>query len=256
MIAGIVKIAGLLLVAILVLGILICALVVIYKVRRASATLFGTENLSEAISDVKRQVATTPKSVSSMTSLMEPQIVRDFPDFVWEQFRDKANNLLIASLTAISNGDISLLDENVSEDVRTYISSRIEGNRIEGITERFNSIKIHQTEIANYKKNNGKCIITIQASVQYFHFKEKAGRVISGDRDLLTQTKYNMELMYIQNAEAAGSGTGVGLTCPSCGAPITNLGAKYCEFCGTGVKEINIKVWSLHNLYEVDYNHV
>ena len=32
--------------------------------------------------------------------------------------------------------------------------------------------------------------------------------------------------------------------CPNCGAPLSRLGAKVCEYCGTPVIEINIKEWS------------
>ena len=39
--------------------------------------------------------------------------------------------------------------------------------------------------------------------------------------------------------------------CPNCGAPIKNLGAMYCEYCGLAVTPINLKVWTLHKFYEV-----
>ena len=45
-------------------------------------------------------------------------------------------------------------------------------------------------------------------------------------------------------------------TCPQCGAPVRGLGNMICEYCGAHVVPINTKVWSLHKLYQVDYNHV
>ena len=65
-----------------------------------------------------------------------------------------------------------------------------------------------------------------------------------------------MELMYIQNSEVVEFENAVGTTCPNCGAPIRKIGQMVCEFCGLAVTPINIKVWSLHKLTEVDYNHV
>lgn len=47
-----------------------------------------------------------------------------------------------------------------------------------------------------------------------------------------------------------------GTRCTHCGAPIRRLGNMICEYCGSGVTPINIKVWSLHKFYEVDYNHI
>ena len=39
-------------------------------------------------------------------------------------------------------------------------------------------------------------------------------------------------------------------TCPNCGAPIKNLGAKFCEYCGSAVEVINSRVWSLEHIKE------
>lgn len=233
-----------------------CVYMVKLKIEEMSRKLFGTKSIVDGMNKVANEVAKTPKSVSSMTKLMEPQIAKDFPEFVWDEFKHKAENMLMAALTAISTKDISQLPEDTSEAVRQQIRNTIENNEASEIEEHYDSIHIHQTEIANYKKVNGKCIITIQSAVQYYHYKEKAGKIICGEKDRLKQTKYNIELLYIQDSRLAGYDNTIGATCPNCGAPITNLGAKFCDYCGTGVIPINIKVWSLHNFAEVDYNHV
>ena len=41
-----------------------------------------------------------------------------------------------------------------------------------------------------------------------------------------------------------------GRPCPNCGAPIKNLGAKSCEYCGSAVEVINSRVWSLEHIKE------
>ena len=116
-------------------------------------------------------------------------------------------------------------------------------------------IQIHQTEIANYEKKQGTCVITFQSAVGYLHYCEKAGKVLSGSKELTEQTRYNVQLMYIQNEKLAGMDNAVGTTCPNCGAPITNLGAAYCEYCGSAVTLLNLKVWTLHSFDETDYHH-
>ena len=40
------------------------------------------------------------------------------------------------------------------------------------------------------------------------------------------------------------------VTCPNCGAPVTNLGAKFCEYCGAGIIELNVHAWSFENIEE------
>ena len=80
--------------------------------------------------------------------------------------------------------------------------------------------------------------------------------MVEGTKERKEQTKYNVELMYIQDADTVEIDNAVGTTCPHCGAPIKNLGNMVCEYCGSSVTPINIKVWTLHKYYEVDYNHV
>ena len=223
------------------------------KIRRFSQTLFGTSDFVEGWNRQADVLAETPKSVSSMTRLMEPQISRDFPEFSWEEFKHKAENMLTSALLAISANNPGKLVE-ASEDVRKQVTNIIEDNRLNGIGETYSEIEIHQTEIANYTKADGKCVITIQSAVGYMHYKMRDGKVIAGDKNRKTQTKYNMELVYIQDSDLTTLDNAVGTKCPSCGAPVKNLGHKFCEYCGLRITPVNVKVWSLHKFYEVDYN--
>lgn len=224
------------------------------KLKDFSRNVFGTDSIAEGINRQADIAANTPRSVSGMTRLMEPQIMRDFPEFVWEEFKHKAENMLTSALLAIAAENEDRLQES-SEDVHMQVRNRIADNQAAGVREVYNNIKIHQTEISNYRKEGGKCVITIQSALECYHYKVKGERVLEGSKERKEQTKYNMELMYIQDADAA-AGNAVGTTCPHCGAPIKSLGHMVCEYCGLAVTPINIKVWTLHKYYEVDYNHV
>lgn len=184
---------------------------------------------------------------------------RDFPDFHIEQFKDKVENALMLALQAISAADAGIFErqikDGVSEEFLAQIKNRIRENETEAVTEHYEQIQIHQTEIANYEKKQGTCVITFQSAVGYLHYCEKAGKILSGSKELTEQTRYNVQLMYIQNEKLAGMDNAVGTTCPNCGAPITNLGAAYCEYCGSAVTLLNLKVWTLHSFDETDYHH-
>lgn len=225
------------------------------KVEDFSQAVFGTKSLTEGWNKQADELAATPKSVSGMTRIFEPQIQRDFPDFNFVQFKNKAENMLVSALRAIDEGDSSLLKES-TEELKKQVENTIEMNRSEDVREVYEQIHIHRTEIANYEKKQGKCIVTFQSAVEHFHYKKKDGKLISGDENRLEQTKYNIEVMYIQDEKLAKIDNAVGTTCPHCGAPVTNLGAMYCEYCGLAITPINLKVWTLHRFYEVDYHHV
>lgn len=194
-----------------------------------------------------------------MTRLMEPQIKRDFPEFVWEQFKRMSERVLVSALCAITTEDIYKLDREASDEVRQQVLVRIDSNEAAGFTEHFDEIRVHQTEISNYVKRDGRCVISIQSAVEYFYYKTASGKLVSGDKEYKKQTRYNMELVYIQDIDMldnAGIGSAVGTTCPNCGAPVRSLGAKKCEYCGSYVEPVNIKVWKLQSFHEVDYNNI
>ena len=199
--------------------------------------------------------AETPKSVSGMTRLMEPQIMRDFPDFNWSEFKHKAENMLTSALLAISSEQPEKLVD-ASEDVKNQVLNIIADNQAAQVREVYNNIKIHQTEISNYRKDKGNCIIVIQSAVEYYHYKVSGDHVIEGSKERKVQTKYNVELLYVQDGEEKEFDNAFTTTCPQCGAPVRGLGNMICEYCGAHVVPINTKVWSLHKLYQVDYNHV
>ena len=236
------------------IGILGAVFYVKKKLRDISRAAFGTDSFAEGLSRQPEELSHTPKSVSGMTRLMEPQIVRDSPDFSWAEFKQRAENMLTSALLAVSSGDPDRLC-NASEEVKKQIVNRIAENKAGGICETYSDIRIHQTEIADYRKAAGTCTILIQSAVEYYHYKTHNQTLTEGSKERKEQTKYNIELVYIQD-ERAAAGNVVGTTCPHCGAPVRSLGQMVCEYCGLGVTPVNIKVWSLHKLYEVDYNHI
>ncbi|MBP3677583.1 MAG: hypothetical protein J6I97_04475, partial [Agathobacter sp.] len=140
------------------------------KLRSLSSQLFGTTDFVKGFSMAADVQAETPKSVSAMTRLMEPQIMRDFPEFSWEEFKHKSENMLTSALLAISANNPDRLVE-ASEDIKKQVTNIIEDNRANNIGETYSDIEIHQTEIADYRKANGKCVITIQSAVGYMHYK-------------------------------------------------------------------------------------
>ncbi|MCI7322439.1 MAG: TIM44-like domain-containing protein [Lachnospiraceae bacterium] len=230
-------------------------LVIKNRLQKFSRQVFGTDTIAEGLNRQADLAAERPKSVSGMTRIFLPQIQRDFPDFSWEEFKHKAENMLVSALAAISKGQVSAV-KDASEDIRQQIENQIADNRAAGVREGFREVRIHQTEIADYRKEKGTCSITIQSAVEYYHDRMAETGTDAGKAVRKTQTKYNLELLYIQDSELAGMGNAITTNCPNCGAPVRSLGTMVCEFCGTAVTPINIKVWSLHKFYEVDYNHI
>ncbi|MBD5500147.1 MAG: zinc-ribbon domain-containing transport protein [Lachnospiraceae bacterium] len=222
-------------------------------VRNFSRAAFGTDSLKEGFAKVEEEYSSTPKSVSAMTNLCLPKIKREFPEFQYDEMKVRAENVLTSYLMAVSAGNVSLLKEG-SRELKDKLEMHISMLKGRGEKETFENIKLHRTEIADYKKRNGRCIIIFQISLQYKHvIRKEGGDIVSGSPNVLTQSRYNVELVYIQDRELVEDerDLSLGVNCPNCGAPVSSLGSKICEYCGTPIVELNIYAWTFHNVSSV-----
>lgn len=223
------------------------------KVRTFSRLAWGTDSITDGIEKMQMEYATTPKSVSAMTGLYLPKITADFPEFKYDEMKTRAENVLKYYLMALDREQAALL-QDANQQLKDKLQAQIDIFRDAGKKVSIDAIDIHRTEISAYQKKQGRCIITFQSAVQYFY--EEAEREIAEVKNssrLLTQAKYDIDLIYVQdqNKVADVRDFGLGLNCPNCGAPIASLGEKVCEYCGTPVIELNLHVWTFGDVREV-----
>lgn len=246
---------GTIITGLVVIAACVAVLTVIKRVRTALAPIREIAKALEGHVDKETlniDIDNGPKSVNSMTSIFLPTIERDFPEFNYYEFKTKAENMIKSAFNAITTEDITKL-QNASPDLYDQIANRIQSNKANGFIENISEITIHRTEIKNYKKDAGSCIITLQSSVGYRFYKKNAqGEIVKGADNYITQTRYDTDLMYVQDitkfekSEKMSSNN-----CPNCGAPITMLGVKACPYCGSGVTVINVRTWAINKLTEV-----
>lgn len=247
---------GIIIILVLVLGVFGAGFYAAYRIKKGIRSFarraFGTASLKEGFDKVEQEYASTPKSVSAMTGLHLPKIKKDFPEFQYDEMKVRAQNVLTSYLMAITErtpGRLTEGSDELKDKLTMYISQR--KNREE--KERFDDIKLHRTEIADYRKHNGRCIITFQSSLQYkYSLTGPDGRLLEGNPNVLKQTRYNTDVVYIQDRNLVEDerDLSLGINCPNCGAPVSGLGSKVCEYCGTPIKEINIYAWTFHDVRE------
>lgn len=221
------------------------------KVRSYSRMLFGTSSLADGVKSMEMEQALTPKSVAAATSLYLPTIMRDFPQFHYDEMKTRGENVLISYLRSVDAQNIALLTEG-TEELKDKLALRIGTLQAQEQREHFQNIKIHRTEIYRYRKAKGRCSIILQSAVEYIHFTEKNGEVEDGRNDRRQQARYNIELLYIQDRDVVEKeeDRGLAMTCPNCGAPLPGLGAKKCEYCDSPVVEFNIRTWNFTSVEE------
>lgn len=219
------------------------------KVRSYSQMLFGTNSIAQGIRQAEAEAAATPKSVSSATSLYLPQIMKDFPEFHFDEMRARAENVLVSYLRSVDAQNAALLTEGTSE-LKEKLRMRIQMLQNMGQKEHFQGIRVHKTQLHQYRKTKGRCSIVFQSAVESIHYLEKDGQVLKGKKEQLEQSRYNVEVLYIQDRDVVENmgGEGAGLNCPNCGAPLPGVGAKKCAYCDTPVMEFNIRTWNFSSV--------
>lgn len=237
--------------AALAITILVAVVAIKHKLRDISRQFFGTDSFVDGINKQKEEMSETPRSLHAMTSVYLPLILKDFPQFDYDVFKNKAKSLLRSYFTALQSKNASAITEKCSPTLESYVQGIIDDLTFRNVRQIFKEIVIHDVQISRYIKTGASCTILFELSVgHYSYIEDENGAVVFGDKDLKQQSVYEIALVYIQDAAQFGSADAYGINCPNCGAPITNLGNKSCKFCGTPIVEANERVWRFDSIRE------
>lgn len=197
---------------------------------------------------IKEEDSYRVRSISGMTNILLPIIIKDFPEFNPEQLFNMTEKNLRIVLESFTSNSTNKLDSIplLKESIRTSI----ENNKNNGVEIKYTDIKFHKHALKDYKKVDGVATITVCTSVEYYYEKSING-VIKDKSKYKVQTRYSSKFIYIYDESLVGDYEKVLSTnCPNCGAVITSLGHKFCEYCGTAIKEINLKAWAFSSYEE------
>jgi hypothetical protein len=158
--------------------------------------------------------------------------------------------MLLSVFNAIEAQDTSHII-NASGDLKAKVQARIDDLRSQGRHECFDNARVHNTVLRMYDKRDGRCVITLQSGFESLHFVEDAsGATVVGSRAQKEQGRCTTDIVYIQDLDKVNDhtrGNAIGLTCPQCGAPVRNLGSKFCEYCGASIIEVNVRSWVIND---------
>ncbi len=203
----------------IILVIILCIVIainrIINKIKRS-----GISQIVDMVVDADKQYDTKPKSLSGGDSLYLPRILRDYPDFDLE----KAKADIERSIALIFN-DISQLEGNAS------VSAQKLASRYAGET---SSLRFHNTAISNYIKSSESATIKLQTA-----FELKINGKLKQER---YETEYTLFFKNEANHEV------LTFSCENCGAPLTSLNAKTCEYCGNGLSFMQERMWVINSI--------
>lgn len=209
------------------------------KIENFSFKILGTKNIIKGLKDQEILYSETPKSVSSMNSIIIPKIKNDFPNIDINELKEIVENAIILYFKSLENKKL-IENKKYSNKIKTSITKLIEESKNMNIT--YSNIKIHNTVINSYTNNDGTCKITFQSSLEYI-------KCINDEKNKI-QDRLNTELIYIYDDTKLKDKYGVSLNCKNCGAPIKKLGVKNCPYCETGIIEFTSKIWKINDIYK------
>ena len=248
-----------LIIALVIIIILIITGVTIFvkvkkSLRKVSRAFFNTDSILDGVQMQQRALSNKPKSLSAMTSVYLPLIKNDFDDFNYDEFKQRAENLLLNYFNAISTST-PIKNVDITNNVANQVNSIIAQLKANNFTEHYEDVVIHNTVISNYQKSPAVCRIIFQTALENINYiNDASGKIIFGRNDLKEQTVYETELVYVQDFKMVSDTNLIKafmLNCPNCGGPISNPSAKFCEYCGTGIEQKNVLIWNFNSIKEV-----
>ncbi|MBQ8132823.1 MAG: zinc ribbon domain-containing protein [Clostridia bacterium] len=211
------------------------------------------------IRDMKSTDATVKSAapLNGMDRIYLPQIHRDFPDFQLTPLIPQIETFIKTYLNAIESKDTKSLDKlSIAPSLIDRADEIITDLRSRDISVFYDNIVVHRTVISEYVKENGMTIIRFQSAVGYLNYTVNSkGKLISGSRDVAEETVFVTSYARVLDSELArqaGVIDVIGLNCPNCGAPLRSSSVSFCEFCGTGMKNLPDDVfgWTFTDIKE------
>lgn len=208
-------------------------------IRRIWKEFFGDKSLHTVISECDLETSSTPKSLYGMGNVYKNVIAKDFPELNLNELLAMAEGYIIDYLNCLENKDKTKF-RYVSDKINSFLISQI--NDLGNNTVSYDSIKIHKTILNRYEKKAGVATMKFQTGLEYMYKKNNSEYKKIQDR-------FTTEFIYIiDESQFLGRSKTLGLNCPNCGASIKSLGDQYCEYCGTGIKNLVKHSWILNNI--------
>ena len=242
---------------IVIIAFFVVAITIIFIVKIRLKRAIGKDNFNNLVDAIKKtkdleiEEYSRPKNVSGVTKLLEPSIIRDFPEFNKELLYRKTEKILNKVFDCYHSKNLSIInnDEECSliiDQVNNYVDDLKERH----IDVSYSSILFHEHAIKDYEKKDGVATITTSSTLEYYYTNSNKK---SNFDSIKKQTRYTCKFVYVFDESKLKNNTfAVTIRCPNCGAPLAGLGDINCTYCGSNITPINLKAWKMAKFKE-DY---
>ena len=232
----------LVLILIILITIIACFIYVKNIIERFSVKCFGTKDFIDGINKRKIELDETPKTPYGIDSLVLTEIEKDFPNLNINEMKKYAENCILLSFKSMQNKSLEKFN-NASEGFKNILQNKIQDLIEKRMNLAISNILIHKTVINKYDREESKCRLVFQTAVGY--------KITKNGITQKYENRINTEFIYVYNYKNISSHESISLNCPSCGAPIQDLGVKMCPYCKSGIIDLATKTWVLNNITKV-----
>ncbi len=239
--------AALPLIAVLVLvgSVAFAVLKVRGMIRQVSQRAFGTANFLKGAREVELESRSTPRSLTGVEKFEIPQLQRDFPELSIDRLKTQNEDMVLAFFECVDTKKVK--KEFEEEHLKHYVTAYISDCEKTGTT--ISNVKIHRQVVSDYKNIGGKAAVTFQMALEFV--KTTKGKPAEKQQHKIkTVWIYVYDLSKLEHDKVPDSA--MSINCPNCGAPVTRLGDKFCEHCGTGVIIDYEKTWHFNDIDFMD----
>lgn len=218
--------------AIIVLIIVGIILYIYLEIKKGVKSIFRGYNGSQILGMIKEadlRIQHEPKSVSGGDSLFLPLITKDYPDIDINLLKSNIKSCIMDIFTCIEKNDRDYIKNKYDENILTFYD-----NLTSEKNNTYNEIKFHKCAISNYVKNQQHLTIIFQIAFQYYNNKQ------------IVQKKYEINYTYHYNDENDNV-----IRCSHCGAPISKLGNKICQYCNSSINVNSGYVWIITDIKDL-----
>lgn len=229
----------LVLILIILITLIVCFFYVKNKVERFSRKWFGTKDFFAGLDKQKELMEETPKTPYGIDSLVLPELTKDFPNLNVNEMKKYAENAILSTLKSVQNKNLGKFN-NASESFKNNLQNIINEYKESTSKLSITNIKMHKTVINKYDREESKCRLVFQTAIGY--------KINKNNENKKYEERINTEFIYVYNYKNIESHESISLKCPSCGAPIQDLGVKTCPYCKSGIIDLATKTWVLNDI--------
>jgi len=193
------------------------------------------QNIGQIIKEARLQDEIEPKSLASMDRIYLSQIKEDFPGINISQIKRQSEQVILDCYRCVETNNSKKLKGKIKSFVDKMISE------YEGKNVKFDEFKIHNTVLSNYKKDDKTASIFFATAYEYVL------RVDGNSKKI--QDRAKTEFIYVLDEhELSDNQNVIGVHCPNCNSPITDIANKTCSYCGTQVVLVLGRVFACNDI--------